>query len=71
MAPPDETEMDTVLFTEETTVGRERVGFAVAQRGLDWLTARYAIPVEATETEADRLREEMRVGLLEHLANSK
>jgi len=59
--------MDTVLFTEETTIDRERVEFAIAQRGADWFAARYVLPVDSTEDEAEQLRGRVGQSLLEQL----
>jgi hypothetical protein len=59
--------MDTVLFTEETTIDQERVGFAIAQRGADWYAARYVLPVDSTEAEAEQLRADVGHSLLEQM----
>jgi len=59
--------MDTVLFTEETTIDQERVGFAIAQRGVDWYAARYVLPIDSTEDEVEQLRADVGHALTEQL----
>jgi hypothetical protein len=59
--------MKDILYTQEQQIDDELVGFAIAQRGVDWYAARYVLPIDSTEAEAEQLRADVGHSLLEQM----
>lgn len=59
--------MKDILYTQEQKIDDELVGFAIAQRGVDWYAARYVLPIDSTDDEADKLRDEVGQAMLEQM----
>ena len=59
--------MQDILYTQEQQIDDELVGFAIAQRGVDWYAARYVLPLAVSEAGAGQVRSDVGHALTEQL----